>query len=284
MGFVAVDVETANADLSSICQIGIAAFDEGKLTTSRKSLVNPEDFFDPLNVGIHGIEEEMVRFAPTWVEIFSDVVSLIHGRIVVSHTAFDRVALQRACAKASVTFCECTWLDSARVVRRAWSCFSRSGYGLANVASQLGITYVAHDALEDARCAGEILLRAVAESGLSISNWLDRVKQPIHLNSQTMSEPNPDGPLYGETLVFTGTLSITRGEAAAIAASVGCQVAETVTKRTTLLVVGDQDIRRLAGHEKSAKHRRAETLIQQGLPLRVLSETDFAQIVGSATL
>ena len=31
MNFIAIDVETANADYSSICQIGIAEFQNGKV-------------------------------------------------------------------------------------------------------------------------------------------------------------------------------------------------------------------------------------------------------------
>ena len=45
-------------------------------------------------------------------------------------------------------------------------------------------------------------------------------------------------------------------------------------------VVGDQDIRHLAGHEKSNKHRKAEELIAKGQPIRILAERDFAAIVG----
>jgi hypothetical protein len=63
-------------------------------------------------------------------------------------------------------------------------------------------------------------------------------------------------PLFGETVVFTGSLTLPRREAAALAASVGCEVASGVTKSTTLLVVGDQDVRKLAGNERSSKHSR----------------------------
>jgi DNA polymerase-3 subunit epsilon len=72
---------------------------------------------------------------------------------------------------------------------------------------------------------------------------------------------NPDGPLYGEVLVFTGSLDIPRAQAADIAANLGCRVAENVSKATALLVVGDQDIRALAGQAKSSKHRKAEEQI-----------------------
>lgn len=226
----------------------------------------------------------------------SEVNSLLQGNIVACHTAFDRVALLRACEKNNLAHCECRWLDSAMVVRRAWPIFSRAGYGLTNVAAEFGIKYRPHDALEDARCAGEILLRAIAETGLDINQWLERVKQPIHpaekqpldacvkqpIHSSTAlpitRHGNPDGPLYGEVLVFTGALSMPRHEAADAAAGAGCEVATSVSKQTTLLVVGNQDVRKLAGQERSSKHRKAEELINQGQKIRIISESDFQRI------
>lgn len=282
MNFVAIDVETANCDLSSICQVGIASFGDGILHDVWESLVDPEDHFDPINVSIHGIDEEDVQFSPIWSSVYSKVNLLLQGNIVVSHTVFDRAALLRACEKNKLALCECRWLDSARVVRRAWPKFSRSGYGLANVASELGIQYRQHDALEDARCAGEILLRAITETGLGIDQWLERAKQPIDpsMPLRIIRDANPDGPLYGEVLAFTGSLSMLRSQAADVASVAGCEVDAGVTKRTTLLVVGDEDIRKLAGHEKSSKHRKAEELIAKGQRIRIIGESDFQRIVG----
>jgi DNA polymerase-3 subunit epsilon len=281
MNFVAVDVETANADLSSICQIGVASFRDGMLNDSWASLVNPRDYFDAINVSIHGIDEQTVRASPDWSQTYQKVSSLLNGKIVVSHTPFDRAALLRACDKIKVAHCDCQWLDSARVVRRAWPVFSRSGYGLANVAAAFRIEYKAHDALEDARCAGEILLRAIAETGLSIDQWLERVRKPIDESASLpiTREGNTEGPLHGEVLVFTGALLLPRHQAADLAATAGCEVAASVTKHTTLLVVGDQDIRKLAGHDKSLKHRKAEGLIAKGQNIRIITESDFQHIV-----
>lgn len=90
---------------------------------------------------------------------------------------------------------------------------------------------------------------------------------------------NADGPLSGEVLVFTGTLSMPRRMAADSAAGAGCRVDGGVTKHTTLLVVGDEDVRRLAGHDKSSKHRKAEELIAEGQPIRILAESDCRRIV-----
>jgi DNA polymerase III subunit epsilon len=143
--FVAIDVETANVDLPRICQVGVSSFWNGKPQDQWKSLVNPEDYFDEINVSIHGIDEEAVRSAPNWAKVHAQVNSRLNGEIVVSHIAFDRVALYRACEKNKLPICECRWLDSAKVVRRAWPKFAKSGYGLANVAKELGINYMPHD-------------------------------------------------------------------------------------------------------------------------------------------
>lgn len=279
MDFVVIDVETANPDLSSICQVGIASFRDGLLADAWVSLVNPEDYFDDINVSIHGIEETQVKEAPTWEDVLPEINSRLAGNIVVCHTPFDRVAVTRACDRVRLRGCECTWLDSARVVRRAWPQFSKSGYGLPNVAAHFGIAYKAHDALDDARCAGLLLLRAIEDTGLNPEQWVTRVEQPIDPRGNSVErDGNPDGELGGEVLVFTGELRVPRREAADAAAEAGCRVDKSVTKHTTMLVVGDQDLRKLAGHEKSSKHTKAELLIQKGQPIRILGEGDFMRI------
>lgn len=294
MDFVVVDVETANAKLSSICQIGIASFRNGELAETWKSLVDPEDYFSPVNISIHGIDEHAVEGAPTWRRIFPEVRARLQDRIAVSHTLFDRLALTRACDRFGMAGCDCAWLDSARVVRIAWPQFSRSGYGLSNVAAHFGIEYQAHDALEDARCAGLLLLRAIAETGLNPEQWLARVEQPIDPSNHEFHsgrwpapcrrDGNSDGDLFGEILVFTGSLSIPRSEAANVAAAAGCRVDDGVTKHTTMLVVGDQDVRMLAGHEKSSKHMKAEQLISKGQRIRILAESDFMRVVSRSAI
>jgi len=66
MEFVAIDVETANADMASICQIGIAQFRDGTLVEEWKTYVDPQDHFDGINVSIHGIDEDVVAGSPTF--------------------------------------------------------------------------------------------------------------------------------------------------------------------------------------------------------------------------
>ena len=289
MDFVAIDVETANADMASICQIGVAKYSDNQLTNEWETLVNPEDYFDYINIDIHGISENNVKGAPTFPEIFNKLKNHINNTVCVSHTHFDRVSISRAIEKYGLNAIDTMWLDSARVARRTWEDFAWSGYGLANVCERIGYEFKHHDALEDAKASGQVILSAMEATGLDLESWLTRVKQPIDPSksssrSAIKREGSREGELYGEVIVFTGALEIVRSEAADLAASIGCSVASGVTKKTSLLVVGDQDISRLAGKEKSSKHLKAEKLISKGQKIRIIKESDFKELVRHAQL
>ena len=271
--------------LPAFAKLDYYVFLNGQITDKWESLVDPEDFFDDMNIDVHGIDEDTVADVPTFPDIGPFLSEKLAGEIVVSHTHFDRIAINAVFAKYEIALPEITWIDTARVVRRTWVDLSQRGYGLSNVAKRLGIQFQHHNAVEDARAAGEILMRAIGESGLSLEEWLIRARQPIRPSKRswkpepTTREGNPEGPLYGEVAVFTGALSLPRHEAADVAARAGCEVGNSVTKDTTLLIVGDQDVKKLAGHEKSSKHRKAEQLIAKGQPIRILRETDFLSLV-----
>ncbi len=280
--FVAVDVETANSDLASVCQIGIVTVRSGVVQDVWSQLVDPEDEFDDMNVFIHGITGDDVADAPIFRDLFAEVDSRLSG-VVVSHSMFDHRALSRAAKKYDTVLDKPQWLDSARVVRRAWpDQYSTKGYGLKKVAANLDIDFKHHDAAEDARAVAEIMLRVLDEHSLGLDEWFVRVKQPIVPRSgpspsqiPIRCDGNPDGEMFGEVIVFTGSLTVPRREAADMAAEAGCTVASDVTKNTTVLVIGDQDVRKLAGNEKSRKHRKTEELIRDGQSIRIVSEIDF---------
>lgn len=283
MKFVAVDVETANADMASICSIGVAAFEHGALVSEWYSLVDPNDYFDFINVSIHGIDAEDIIGAPRFEQLSKEIEQMLCGQVVVTHTHFDRVAIHQAAQRCSIAAPTCTWLDSARVARRTWAECARSGYGLSNVCELIGYEFEHHNALEDAKAAGHVILAAMQKNDLDLGGILKRVEQPIATSDSGVAsiqrDGTPEGPLNGEVIVFTGALEIPRREAADLAASIGCDVASGVTKKTTILVVGDVDVQRLAGHAKSSKHRKAEGLIAAGQPLRIIRETDFKSLV-----
>ena len=287
MNFVAIDVETANSDMASICQIGIAKFENGVLVEEWVSLVNPEDYFHFINVDIHGIDESDVADAPIFSEVLDKLKYFLDGAVCVCHTHFDRVSIAKAFQKYSIPPLNISWLDSARVARRTWEEFAWSGYGLANVCQKIGYEFNHHNALEDAKASGQVLLAAIKESKLDLDMWAIRIRQPItpEYSSQGAAiqrTGNPEGDLHGEIVVFTGTLQMPRNQAADLASKIGCNVASGVTKETTLLVVGDHDITKFLGKEKSSKHLKAEQLISKGQKIRIIQESDFNDLIAHA--
>jgi DNA polymerase-3 subunit epsilon len=280
MNFIAIDVETANSDLSSICQIGITQFVDGKISDQWESLIDPETHFDWMNTMVHGIEDDDIRGKPTFNQVFDKIKIFLEGKITISHSSFDKSAISKVTMKYGLEQINTQWVDSAKVARRTWPQFAKSGYGLKNLSEFLSIEFKHHDALEDSMAAGTIILRAIEYSGTNLNEWISKADRPItpSLNSD-MPEPNIDGGHFGEILVFTGALFLPRREMMVLAANSGCTVASSVTKKTTILVVGDQDLEKLAGHTKSSKHRKAEELIKKGQRIRILSESDFSTYI-----
>lgn len=88
-------------------------------------------------------------------------------------------------------------------------------------------------------------------------------------------------PLAGERLAFTGTLaSMTHREAHGRAVECGGVATEHVNRQTTMLVVGEEGWPLEADGTPSVKFQHAERLIQEGLNLRIVSESDWLAFVG----
>ncbi len=290
MDFIAIDVETANADYSSICQIGIVEVQNGEIVDQWSTLVNPDAYFDPFNISIHGIKERDVEGAPTFDALYPELKNRISERITIHHSPFDKIAVNRACAEYDLKNIEAYWLDSVKIARNSWENLANKGYGLASIAQYLDIDFEHHDALEDAKAAAQIVLRAIDKTGYTVEDWFDIIPNSFSESNRQSTrwkrfeglgkgiDGNPDGPLSGESLVFTGALFLPRKKAAKIASDLGCDIKTSVSKKTTLLVVGDQDMSLLAGYQKSSKHRKAEKLIGMGIPIKILSEKDFIEM------
>ncbi|MDB5616063.1 exonuclease domain-containing protein [Tardiphaga sp.] len=291
--FIALDVETANADVGSICSVGLAHFRRGEVFKSLTILVDPEGHFEPRNVSIHGIRPADVVGKPTMAKVFPVISQYLNDTIVTHHSPFDRRALARAAVRYGSADLDCFWIDTVSVARRTWPAFAKDGgFGLANLARSFDITFRHHEAAEDARASGLIMLRALEDSGLDLEDWLrllDKSPEPAlpktppprknEAFARYARSGRAAGRLAGETVLFTGFLQINRAEAVNLASAAGCDVADTATRKVTILVVGDQDLRLTRGQEKSTKHRKIEGLIANGARIRIVGEADFLLMV-----
>lgn len=277
--FIAIDVETANADVSSICQIGMAYFENGIIKREFETLINPEDYFDPINTDIHGIRSEDIKYSPRFPDIHYQIKEFFSDQILLTYTSFDRSSLNKVFTKYKLPSIQNEWLDCAKVVRRHWSEFSYKGYGLKNISKIVGYEFTHHNAMEDAKAAGMILNHVLEESQISIDEWISKCNKKITLPVSIKSQGNPDGKYFGDYIVFTGALKIVRSQAAKLACQAGFSVDPSVNKNTTFLVIGELDKTRLKDGNKSSKQLKAEELIRKGQDIKIIYEDDFFELL-----
>jgi DNA polymerase-3 subunit epsilon len=202
---------------------------------------------------------------------------------VMSYGAFDRAAFALADDGSLETpfLADHPWVNAQMIVRRAWPEHFSKKYNLRLVADTLDLNLDHHDAGSDAEVAARAVIMAAEKLEMNFEELIQRTKRPIMPRSHrsTSYEPGSEGPLAGEVITFTGALTIPRAEAAKMANELGAGVSAGTTKKTTILVVGTQDVFKIVG-DKSAKHRKAEGLVSQGQTIEFLTESDFITILG----
>ena len=270
--FVVVDVETACARVSSICQIGIVGFRQGREVFAYETLVDPCDEFSTFNIRIHGISPEHVAGKPTFGDIHRLVAGHLTGRITVAHSGFDKGALSAACRIAELAAIETTWLDSVRVAKRAWP--QLSSHRLNVLSRHLGIRHRHHDALSDARAAGMVIVRAMEETGIDLQGWMARPGKQGKAPAAAEA-----GPLKGQRIAILGEPR--DGALAQFVAGAGGRVLTAVGATTTMLVIS---ARQPYGRwvTADAQHRKAEELRSAGARIEILTQAELrARLAGA---
>ena len=161
LDFVVVDVEVASRRRGSICQAGLACVKGGVLSSSRSWLLRPSgSSSDSRMTRLHGIASEALREAPVWLDVYPELRRELQGRVIVSHSFFDRKQIFAACCRSgTVMFSYRCWFDSCALARQAWP--GLPTYALSSLAARVGFRYTPHNAEEDARAAAAVCLAAL---------------------------------------------------------------------------------------------------------------------------
>ncbi|MFK3891324.1 exonuclease domain-containing protein [Sphingomonas sp. NPDC079357] len=268
--FVVIDVETACSRVSSICQVAIVGFRDGRELFAWETLLDPCDDFHPMNSRIHGICAHHVAGQPTFAHVHAMIDGHLSGAITVAHSMFDKGALAAACRMHGCDEIEAVWLDSVRVAKRAWP--DLPNHKLGNLARFLGVEHRHHDALSDARAAGWVLVRAIEHTGLSLADWMAPVRP-----GGPAPRAAPSGPLSGERVVIVGEPR--DGQLAHAIAAAGGVIRSSVGSTTTLVVIGG-DGRFEAWLRTDPQVRKAEQLLGAGQRIAITTASSIDRLLG----
>lgn len=205
--FFALDVETANNDRGSICQIGVACVRPDNSIETWMTYVDPQvDRW--VFTYLHGISARTVKDAPTFAEVLPVLRDALAGQAVYQHSGFDRSAVAAACGNSSLTIPQWDWRDSVHVARAAWpELRGNGGHGLASLKQHLGLEFDHHDAGEDARAAAEVVLRAEGRQPVRPQNPVRPSRPEIDDDFDLIDDDN-DTVIVAEAPVVAPTVPV----------------------------------------------------------------------------
>ena len=167
MNYTVFDVETANNQRDSICQIGIIRYENEQVTYEKGFLINPEVEFNYYNSRIHGITAEDVIYAPKFPEVWQEIKEYFDHTILVAHNAksMDLCALYRTLQRYDLPMVDNSYICTLELAKKIFQKNNAVDCYKLNVLSKMYDIQLEnhHDALEDTRACFEILKKFKAQ-------------------------------------------------------------------------------------------------------------------------
>ena len=167
LSYVVVDVETTGGrsyGSDRITEIAAVVVERGEISRVYETLVNPQRPIPPMVTALTRITWDMVKRAPTFRDIVSDVADALRGHVFVAHNAgFDWRFVTTEIARATGERLEGRRLCTVKMARRLVPQLSRRSldhlsrfYGVENTAR--------HRAGGDAVATAKVFLRLLKEA------------------------------------------------------------------------------------------------------------------------
>ena len=259
---IIVDLETTGLDSSydEIIEIGALKvnLDNGEIIGEFQTFSNPDIPLDQFIVDLTGITSKMLKGSPGNKDAVNAFLEFAEDYPIWAYNAgFDSGFINKFTDEHRL------FKDILSLARRAFP--ELKSHKLINVVDHLGIsTDGAHRAIADCMMSKEVLIKTL--------KYQTKLPKDYEINEK--------GVFFGKVIVFTGELeTMNRDTASSYASLYGFEIGSGVTKKTSCLVVGTQDLEKLAGHEKSSKHRKAEKLIDDGISIEIISEKKFLDMI-----
>lgn len=303
--YIVIDTETTGLDYDfcSIIEISAIKYQGGRQVDKFSSLVKPplhhfwksvdgenwtehRYYIDAFISNLTGITNEMLETAPTPEAVIPEFIEFIGDSILIGHNInFDVNFLYDAAERIGAKPIDNDFVDTLRIARKVFPVLPH--HRLPDIAEACSVAVAeSHRSEADAAVAAAcyekmraIILETMNEEEF-IASFTYRYKDQLSSLKATTSEIDTTNPIYGKTVVFTGALScMPRKEAFQIILNLGGNPADSLNAKCNYLVIGSMDFAKSVKDGKSNKMKKAESILQKGGDISIISEMAFFDMI-----
>ncbi|GHV58416.1 DNA polymerase III subunit epsilon [Bacteroidia bacterium] len=161
--FAAIDFETANGNLSSVCSVGVVIVRNGLITEKIYRLIRPEpEWYSYWNTQIHGLTAEDTANAPVFSDVWAEIAPKLAGLPLVAHNSpFDEGCLRAVHRVYQMDYPDYAFHCTCRASRKLFG-KTLPNYQLHTVAAHCGFDlHNHHHALADAEACAAIAIQII---------------------------------------------------------------------------------------------------------------------------
>jgi len=166
--FIAIDFETAVYNRNSAISIGMVRYRDYRPVETYYSLIRPPNLYiRPDFTDIHGLTVDDVKDEPDFMYLWENGIRDFLGDtplaapLAAHNAAFDMGVLGAVLEWYDLEIPELRYFCTCSLARNTWP--GLKSYALTALASRFGITYNAHNALDDAMTCGRLVQMSAQE-------------------------------------------------------------------------------------------------------------------------
>lgn len=258
--YIVLDLETTGLDpkVDSIMEVGLLRVRDNEIVDRFDSLVNPGLEVSEFISNLTGITNAALAEAPALEDVLPRALAFIGDDPIVGHNvSFDINFMYDSCKRLDLPVFKNDFIDTLRIARMLFpdlshyrltdlaDFFGLSGDNFHRADSDIAYTQEIYELMRQYCLGNGIVLIPPKKSASGGFSDLLRDHPKVSSIISEKDDFDPTHPLFGQRVVFTGTLErMTRREAAQIVADLGGVNCDTVTKKQIFSFLGVTTIAR----------------------------------------
>lgn len=283
--FTLIDLETTglSSEWDEIIEISALKVRNSEIVDEYSSLVKPSEDICRFIEELTGITNEMLMYERTIRLVMPEFLDFVGDDVVVGHNVnFDINFIYDNSMPVHFSNDFVDTMRLSRILRK-----DERHHRLSDLCKRYDVTNTkAHRALSDCYTTFECykhIRDEIYDRYENIENFI-KSNRKVYFKAKDViadeSKKDETSLLYEKVCVFTGVLEkMVRKDAMQIVSDIGGLVADSVTKKTNFLILGNNDYCKSIKDGKSLKQKKAEKLKLSGQDIEIIPENVFYDMI-----